>query len=128
MAASAGDAPAPWLDAGRIRMHVVYRTQVLNLDYSLDPDRSSAYLAGLASEVLSPLPPVWLPFEIVFANGDLRSLIDQDAVSDQERSFFNDALAEAMQAETDVQAELTGATLTPDSLDRARRRFRVFLP
>jgi exodeoxyribonuclease V gamma subunit len=128
MAASAGDAPAPWLDAGRIRMHVVYRTQVLNLDYSLDPDRSSAYLAGLASEFLSPLPPVWLPFEIVFANGDLRSLIDQDAVSDQERSFFNDALAEAMQAETDVQAELTGATLTPDSLDRARRRFRVFLP
>jgi hypothetical protein len=77
---------------------------------------------------LSPLPPVWLPFEIIFANGDLRSLIDQDAVSDQERSFFTDALAERMQEEGDMLAELTGATLTPDVLDRARRRFRVFLP
>jgi hypothetical protein len=56
------------------------------------------------------------------------SLIDQDEVNDAERRVFYESMAECMQEEADMQAELTGATLTPDVLDRARRRFRVFLP
>ena len=128
LAASAGGEPVPWSDTHRMTVHVVYRTHVLDLAYSAGPGRSAAYLAGLARDFFSPSPLVWLPFETIFTNRGLRSLIAQDVVGDAERREFYQSMALCMHGEEDVQAELTGATLTADILDRARRRFRVFLP
>jgi exodeoxyribonuclease V gamma subunit len=128
MAASAGEEPVPWSEAARMSVHVIYREHVLTLDYSIDPGRWVTCLAALAGDFFSPLPLLWLPFEVIFANSDLRMLIDQEEVNDAERRVFYETMAERMQEEGDMLAELTGATLTPDVLDRARRRFRVFLP
>ncbi|BBO67140.1 hypothetical protein DSCA_10700 [Desulfosarcina alkanivorans] len=128
LAASAGGGPVPWSDTQPMTVHIIYRAHVLDLTYTLDRGRSAAYLAGLAGDFFSPSPLVWLPFETIFANRDLRSLVAQDEIDDAGRRAFYQSLAESLQEEADVHAELAGATLTTDILDRARRRFRVFLP
>jgi hypothetical protein len=109
-------------------MHVIYREHVLNLDYTVDPKRSEDYLAGLVGDFFSPSPLEWLPVETLFADAGLRAFIGQDRVDDADRKAFHESLAETMQAASDVRTELTGAVVTPGILDRARRRFRVFLP
>jgi hypothetical protein len=109
-------------------VHVFYREHVLNLDYTVDPKRSADYLAGLVEDFFSPWPLEWLPFETLFADASLRAFIGQDGVDDAHRQAFHESLAETMQAAADVRTELTGAVVTPGILDRARRRFKVFLP
>jgi hypothetical protein len=54
MAASAGEEPVPWSEAARMSVHVIYREHVLTLDYSIDPGRWAACLAGLAGDFFSP--------------------------------------------------------------------------
>jgi exodeoxyribonuclease V gamma subunit len=128
MAISAGGEPYPWSDLDRMRLHVIYREHVLDLGYRLDPVRSADYLTGLVADFLNPSPLVWLPFETFFTNAGLRALIDQDAVDDADRRVVYESMAETMQTTGDIRAELTGAVVTVDILDLARRRFRVFLP
>jgi hypothetical protein len=128
MAIAAGGEPYPWSDVKRVAMNVIYREHVLNLDYTVDPKRSADYLAGLVGDFFSPSPLEWLPFETVFADAGLRAFIGQDRVDDADRKAFHELLAGTMQAAADVRTELTGAVATPGILDRARRRFRVFLP
>ena len=128
MAISAGGEPYPWSDVNRMAVHVIYRDHVLNLDYTLDPKRSADYLTGLVKDFFTPSPLAWLPFETLFAQAGLRTLIGLDRVDDADRHVFYESLSETMQAATDLRAELTGAVVTADILDRARRRFRVFLP
>ena len=127
LAISAGGEPVPWSDVNRMSVHVVYREHVLDLDYRLDSGRSADYLAGLVADFFTPSPLVWLPFEVVFTQAKLRKIIDKDEVDEADRIVFYESMAESLQA-ADMQAELTGAVVTPDILDRARRRFRVFLP
>ncbi len=128
MAIAAGGEPYPWSDVNRVAIHVIYREHVLNLDYTLDPKRSADYLADLVGDFVSPSPLEWLPFETILADAGLRSFIGRDQVNDADRKAFQESLAETMQAAADVRTELTGAVVTPGILDRARRRFRVFLP
>jgi hypothetical protein len=128
MAISCGGEPYPWSKFKRMTLHVVYREHVLNLNYELDPTRSAEYLTGLVGEFFAPLPLVWLPFETLFAHAGLRAIIGQDEVDDADRLAFNQSLAEALQTFDDMRIELTGAVVTPDILDRARQRFKVFLP
>ncbi|MBC2712771.1 MAG: exodeoxyribonuclease V subunit gamma [Desulfosarcina sp.] len=128
MAISAGGEPYPWSDVNRMAVHVVYREHVLNLDYPLDPKRSADYLAGLVVDFFTSFPLVWLPFEALFTHAGLRAFIDQDEVNDGDRKVFYESMVETMNAAADMRAELIGAVVTPDILDRARRRFRVFLP
>jgi hypothetical protein len=128
MAISSGGEPYPWSEVNRMTMHVIYREHVLNLDYELDPTRSADYLTGLVGDFFSPSPLEWLPFETLFSHAGLRAFIGQDGVDDADRKAFFESLAETMQAAADMRIELTGAVVTPDTLARARRRFRVFLP
>ncbi|MBR9984646.1 MAG: exodeoxyribonuclease V subunit gamma [Desulfosarcina sp.] len=128
MCVAAGGEPYPWSDVNRMAVHVIYREQVLNLDYTVDPKRSADYLAGLVGDFFSPSPLEWLPFETLFADAGLRTRIGQDRVDDADRKAFQQALAETMRAAADVRSELTGAVVTPGILDRARQRFKVFLP
>jgi hypothetical protein len=128
MAISAGSEPYPWSDINRISVHIIYREHVVNLDYQLDPLRSEAYLRDLAVDFLTPSPLVWLPFETIFSSAGLRAQLDRDRVSAADRKVFYEAMREAKQVAADVRTELTGAVVTPDILDRARRRFRIFLP
>jgi hypothetical protein len=128
MAIAAGGEPCPWSDDNRMAVHVVYREHVLTLDYPVDPKRSADYLAELVGDFFSPLPLVWLPFETIVSDAGLRAFIVQERVKDAHRKAFYELLAETMQAAADVRTELTGAVVTPDILDHARRRFRVFLP
>ena len=128
MAITAGDEPYPWSDHNRMSVHIVYREHVLNLDYPLDPLRSADYLRDLAVDFLTPSPLVWLPFETIFFGPGLRAQLDQDRVSTADRKLFYEAMLEARQAAADVRTELTGAIVPPDILDRARRRFGIFLP
>jgi len=128
MAIAAGGESYPWSDVNRMAVHVFYREHVLNLDYTVDPKRSADYLAGLVEDFFSPWPLEWLPFETLFADASLRAFIGQDGVDDAHRQAFHESLAETMQAAADVRSELTGAVVTPGILDRARRRFKVFLP
>jgi hypothetical protein len=127
MAIATGDEPYPWSEVNRMAVHVIYREHVLSLDYTLDPRRSKDYLAGLVEDFLSPSPLVWLPFETLFADAGLRALIGQDTVDDADRKIFFETMTETMPT-AGLQTELTGAVVTLDILDRARRRFRVFLP
>jgi hypothetical protein len=127
-AIAAGGEPAPWSDAGRMTVHVIYREHVLDLDYTLDQRQSTTYLTELAEDFFTPSPLVWLPFEVVFSQSKLRHLIDRDAVDDVDRRVFYDILADTLQALDDMHDRLCGAVVTPDILDRARRRFKVFLP
>ncbi|MCB2147102.1 MAG: exodeoxyribonuclease V subunit gamma [Deltaproteobacteria bacterium] len=128
MAISAGGEPCPWSDVNRMAVHVIYREHVLNLDYTLDPKQSADYLTGLVKDFFTPSPLAWLPFETVFDQPGLRTLIGLDTVDDADRHVFYEALSETMQATADLRAELTRAVVTADILDRARQRFRVFLP
>lgn len=128
MAISAGGEPCPWSDVNRMAVHVIYREHVLNLDYTVDPKRSADYLSGLVEDFFSALPLEWLPFETIMGDAGLRVFIGQDRVDDAHRKAFYELLTETMQASADVRTELTGAVVTPDILDLARRRFRVFLP
>ncbi len=128
MAISAGGEPVPWSDVNRMRVHVVYREHVLNLDYTLDPGRSADYLAGLVGDFSTPSPLAWLPFEVVFSQAKLRNMVGQDEVDEADRQVFYESMAESLLSAADMRAELTGAVVTPDILDRARGRFRVFLP
>ncbi|WP_372678527.1 exodeoxyribonuclease V subunit gamma [Desulfosarcina sp.] len=128
LAIAAGGEPCPWSDTNRMTVHVVYREHVLNLDYTVDPKRSTDYLAGLVGDFFSPPPPVWLPFETIVGDPGMRAYIGQDRVEDVDREAFFESLSATMQAAEDVRSELTGAVVTTDILDRARRRFRVFLP
>jgi len=128
MAIATGGEPYPWSDVNRMAVHVIYREHVLNLEYTLDPTRSADYLAGLVGDFFSPSPLEWLPFETLFTNAGLRAFIGHDEVDDADRQAFFESLAETMQAAVDMRTELTGAVVTPGILDRARRRFKVFLP
>ena len=128
MAICAGGESYPWSDVNRMTMHVVYRKHVLNLDYRLDPGRSADYLSGLVEDFFSPSPLVWLPFETLFNDPGLLRFIDRETVNAGDSAAFYAAMAETMQAAADIPVELTGAVVTRDILNRARRRFRVFLP
>jgi hypothetical protein len=128
MAIATGGEPYPWSDVNRMAVHVIYREHVLNLEYTLGPTRSADYLAGLVGDFFSPSPLEWLPFETLFTNAGLRAFIGHDEVDDADRQAFFESLAETMQAAVDMRTELTGAVVTPGILDRARRRFKVFLP
>ena len=128
MAIAASGQPCPWTETGRITMHVGYREQMLDLEYPLDPEQSTAYLATLIEDFFTPVPLVWLPFGTVFDQRLLRWYIEQDEVNNADRQAFHEAMHAAMQETMDPIAELCGATLPPEILDLARRRFRVFLP
>jgi hypothetical protein len=93
----------------------------------VDPKRSADYLAGLVEDFFSPWPLEWLPFETLFADAGLRARIGQDEVDDVDRKAFFESLTETLQA-ADLRTKLAGAVVAPDILDRARRRFKVFLP
>jgi hypothetical protein len=127
MAISAGGEPYPWSDVNCMAVHVVYRQHVLNLDYRLDPGPCADYLAGLMGDFFTPAPLVWLPFEVVSTRAKLRRILQKDAVDEADRRLFYESMQAAMKAEADMMAELTGAVVAPDILDRARRRFKVFL-
>lgn len=128
MAIAASGESYPWSDVNRMAVHVVYRAHVLNLDYTVDPKRSADYLAGLVEDFFSPSPLEWLPFETLFADAGLRAFIGQDGVQDADRQAFHESMAETMHAAADLRIQLTGAVVTSSILDRARRRFRMFLP
>jgi exodeoxyribonuclease V gamma subunit len=128
MTICAGGEAYPWSTVNRMTMHVVYREHVLDLEYTLDRTRSADYLNNLLVDFLSPSPLEWLPFETLFAQSAMRAIIAQKGVDDADRKVFHDALAESMQAAADMRTELTGAVVSSDVLDRARRRFKVFLP
>ena len=102
MAISAGDEPYPWSDVNRMTVHVIYREHVLNLDYTLDPKRSAEYLNGLVKDFFTPSPLAWLPFETLFAQAGLRTLIGQDGVDDADRHAFYESLSETMRAAADI--------------------------
>jgi hypothetical protein len=84
MAICAGGEPVPWSDAGRMTVHVVYREHVLNLEYSMDPVQSAAYLAGLVGDFFRHSPLIWLPFETLFSDS-------RPAVADRLRMRSTDA-------------------------------------
>lgn len=126
MAISASGEAYPWSDVNTMAVHVVYREHVLNLEYTLPPQRSTRYLAELVDDFLNPLPLLWLPFETIFNHNQLRAYINQDAVDDLDRKAFFESLSEIMNTSADMQSELVGAMLTGDILDRARQRFRIF--
>ncbi len=128
MAIATGGEPYPWSDVDRMAVHVIYREHVMTLDYTLDPMRSTDYLTGLVQDFLTPSPLEWLPFEALFSQAGLRAFLDQDSVNDVDRKVFCEAMAESMHATADIRAQMTGAVVTPGILDRARRRFKVFLP
>ncbi|HSO19535.1 MAG TPA: exodeoxyribonuclease V subunit gamma [Desulfosarcina sp.] len=124
MAIAAGKGVCPWSGAGRVMLHTVYRSRVFSLAHELDPAECRSYYIALLEDFLNPWPLVWLPFETVAGRKAWRSLIAADAVSDAAREAFRRSMAEAMQEAADGLAELTGAVVTDDILDRARRRFR----
>ncbi len=128
LAISCGGEPYPWSAVNRMNIHVIYREHVLNLNYGVDPSPSADYLTGLVKDFFKPSPLAWLPFETLFTHASLRTCLSQDEVNDADREAFGRSLAEAMQATADMRLEMTGAVVTPDILDRARRRFRIFLP
>jgi exonuclease V gamma subunit len=128
MAICAGDDPSPWSDGARLRLHVSYREHVSDFIYRLDPVRALEYLGGLVEDFFTPSPLLWLPFETVFTDRNLRALIAADDVDELDREAFGLSMREYMQAKAGMIAQLSGAAVTADVLDRARRRFRVFLP
>jgi exodeoxyribonuclease V gamma subunit len=128
MTIGAGNESYPWFAAGCMRIHVVYREHVLSVDYVLDPQRCSDYLSALLGDWLNPWPLAWLPFEPLVDSDDLRTLILQDEVTDDDRQTFAELLKAAMKAAADWRSELTGARVTSNSLDLARQRFRPLLP
>lgn len=128
MALSAGGQAVPWSDCSRMNLHIVYREHVINLDYSLEPTRCASYLSGLLKDFFTPFPLVWLPFETIFYRADLRTAIGREDGGDAQRRMFRASMDETFRATADVWADLTGAMVTPDILERARRRFSVFLP
>lgn len=124
----AGGEPVPWSDGNRMAVHLVYREHVLDLDYRLDPGRCTDYLKALAGDFLTSSPLLWLPFETIFTRTGLRDAIGQEAIDDIDRKVFYESMAETMNAEAGIMGDLAKAVVTPDILDRARRRFRIFLP
>ncbi|MGA6927189.1 MAG: hypothetical protein WBY88_15990, partial [Desulfosarcina sp.] len=128
MAIAAGGRLAPSYEIDRVTLHVVYRGHVLDLDYALDPGRCADYLSGLVKAFFSFSPLAWLPFEPIFSNPLLRSFIARETVNETHRRMFRSSMTEMLKNEPDAWTELTGALVTPDILERARQRFRIFLP
>ena len=115
-------------DANRLTVNVVYREQVLQHAYRFEKDRCRVYLQQLVEDFFTPAPMVWLPFGTIFGHRSLLRYVKQDEISDLDRQSFAGALQEAMQEADDPLNELFDATVPPDILDLARRRFRLFLP
>jgi hypothetical protein len=128
MAIFAGGQSTALSDANRLTIHLVTGEHVKTLHYQLDHRRSSDYLARLVDDLLTPTPLLWLPFERLFEDRHLRARILKASIDDGDRNAFFESLSRIKQASADIKADLTGATLTADILDRARRRFRVFAP
>ncbi|WP_319525559.1 exodeoxyribonuclease V subunit gamma [uncultured Desulfosarcina sp.] len=127
MALSAGDCPCPWSGASRMNLHVAYRSRVLSRQYALDVQSSKTYLTDLLKAFFAPLPVLWLPFTTVFDHKDLRAWIIADEIDDGARAAFYLTLQEIMRTTADLRSQMAGAMLSPDILDRARQRFRVFV-
>jgi len=128
MALSAGDSPCPWSGVDRVHLHVAYRSRVLSRQYALNAQRSRDYLTtSLLKDFFTPLPLLWLPFTTVFDHKDLRASIAADEIDAADRAIFFLTLQEIMRTTADLRSEMAGAVLTPDILDRARQRFRVFV-
>jgi exonuclease V gamma subunit len=117
----------PWRDADWIHLHLAYRTKVVDRRYRLDTERHRNYLTDLLSDFFDPLPLLWLPFETVFNNNDLRDLIAKETVDDLDRGSFALLLQDAMLEKGELQTELIGPVFPGDLLDRARQRFQIFL-
>lgn len=127
MALSAGKASCPWSAADRITLHVVYQEHVLELDYPLASRPCYDYLTGLISAFFAPAPLIWLPLEPIFSTPGLRAMIEKDTVTSTDRQVFYETMIDAKQKAADTRIQLTGAVVTPDILERARQRFRVFV-
>jgi len=126
MALSAAGPACPWSGEDKITVHAVYHSRVIGRYYDLEPRRSAAYLSALLEDFFTPTPLLWLPFTTVFDRKELRALIVKDGIDPIDREQFCLILQAELKAAVDLQAELTGAVVTTDILDRARRRFRVF--
>ncbi|BBO73361.1 hypothetical protein DSCW_07780 [Desulfosarcina widdelii] len=127
MALAVGGSSCPWSGANHIHLHVAYRSRVLSRQYELSARRSGIYMAALLKDFFTPLPLLWLPFTTVFDNRDLRDWIIADEIEGSDRAAFFLTLQEIMRTTADMRAEMAGAVLAPDILDRARQRFRVFV-
>jgi hypothetical protein len=123
----AGEGRSTGFTFGRLTIHIVYRDQLKSFDYRLDPERSRAYLADLASDFFSPLPLLWLPFETICGKSALRKAITSETTDAVAQVAFHQLMIEQFTDSVDMQAELAGAVVTPDILDHARRRLRIFL-
>jgi exodeoxyribonuclease V gamma subunit len=128
MAISASGACHPWHAAERITLHVVYQGHVQAFPYPLDRGLSGDYLSRLIGDLYSPSSLVWLPFETIIQSRELLGFIEEPRVDDDQRRMFFEIMTEHLKTVTDPTVELTGAVVPPDCLDRARRRFRAFLP
>jgi hypothetical protein len=128
MALSAGGDVRMQPAVEQLTVHIVYQDRLRVFRYHLDTRRSRAYLSDLLDDFMTPRPLWWLPFATVSQDKVLRAAVTADRIDAAARAIFFDILGRAYTEQVDIRASLAGAVVTPDILDRARRRFGALFP
>lgn len=128
-----GTSSAHWVGGRALRVHMAHGGGLWTAEYAIATDQATAYLSGLASDLLDPASFDLLPFDVIQKGRRLSEAYKADGEDRELREAYprllTDAVEEALEDDYSQYRppELLGlieAEVPSDAYDKVRRRLR----